>query len=55
VHAETIAYRIPEAALAAVTDIDTQAAQALAAKCGILKWLGGSSEELLATRPSTPC
>jgi myo-inositol 2-dehydrogenase / D-chiro-inositol 1-dehydrogenase len=46
VHAETIAYRIPEASLAAVTDVDTQAARALAAKCGIPRVTEGAGELL---------
>jgi myo-inositol 2-dehydrogenase/D-chiro-inositol 1-dehydrogenase len=47
VHAETIAFRIPEAELAAVTDIDIEAAQAVAQRCGIRRVLAGA-EELLA-------
>jgi myo-inositol 2-dehydrogenase/D-chiro-inositol 1-dehydrogenase len=35
VHAETIAFRLPEAVPAAITDIDFAAAQAVAARCGI--------------------
>ena len=35
VHAETIAFRIPEAVLAAITDTDRAAAEDLARKCGI--------------------
>ncbi len=34
VHAETTAYRIPEAALVAISDIDTAAAQDVAQRCG---------------------
>jgi len=47
VHAETIAFRIPEASLVAVTDVDESAAQALAERCGIPK-VAGNSEEPLA-------
>ncbi len=35
VHAETIAFRIPEASLAAVTDLNQDAARALAERCAI--------------------
>jgi len=35
VHAETIAFRIPEAELAAVTDLNRSAAEAIAQRCGV--------------------
>jgi myo-inositol 2-dehydrogenase/D-chiro-inositol 1-dehydrogenase len=35
VHAQTIAFRIPEANLAAVCDVNVESARALAARCGI--------------------
>lgn len=35
VHAETVAFRLPEAEIAAITDVNREAAQALAARCGI--------------------
>jgi myo-inositol 2-dehydrogenase/D-chiro-inositol 1-dehydrogenase len=47
VHAETIAFRVPEAALAGVTDLNADAAQALADRCAIPR-VSGSAEELLA-------
>jgi myo-inositol 2-dehydrogenase/D-chiro-inositol 1-dehydrogenase len=37
VHAETLAFRLPEAEIACVADVDAEAAQALAARCGIPK------------------
>ena len=47
VHAETLAFRMPEAKIAAITDINREAAQALAARCGIPK-VAESSAEILA-------
>ena len=35
VHAETLAFRVPEARLAAITDVNREAAKALAARCSI--------------------
>ncbi len=35
VHAETLAFRVPEAEIAAIADVDRQAAEALADHCGI--------------------
>lgn len=35
VHAETVAFRLPEAEIVAITDVNREAAQALAARCGI--------------------
>ncbi len=46
-HAETLAFRMPEAKIAAITDINREAAQALAARCGIPK-VAESSAEILA-------
>jgi myo-inositol 2-dehydrogenase / D-chiro-inositol 1-dehydrogenase len=37
VHAETLAYRLPEATIAAITDVNRQAAETLAARCSIPK------------------
>ena len=47
VHAETIAFRLPEAVPAAITDINADAAQAVAAGCGIAT-VAKSSDEILA-------
>jgi myo-inositol 2-dehydrogenase/D-chiro-inositol 1-dehydrogenase len=46
VHAETVAFRIPGAALAAITDIDQAAARALAEHCGIPKVVPSAGELL---------
>ena len=35
VHAETLAFQVPEASVVSITDIRTEAAQAVAARCGI--------------------
>jgi myo-inositol 2-dehydrogenase / D-chiro-inositol 1-dehydrogenase len=47
VHAETLAFRLPEAKILAITDINREAAQALAARCGISK-VADSAEAILA-------
>jgi myo-inositol 2-dehydrogenase/D-chiro-inositol 1-dehydrogenase len=47
VHAETIAFRLPEAAAAAITDIDIEAAQAVASRCGIDR-VAASSADILS-------
>ncbi|MEN6536044.1 MAG: inositol 2-dehydrogenase [Bryobacteraceae bacterium] len=47
VHAETITYRIPEAAVAAVTDVNERAAQTLAHRCGIPR-VAASAGEIFA-------
>jgi myo-inositol 2-dehydrogenase/D-chiro-inositol 1-dehydrogenase len=47
VHAESLAFRLPEARTVAITDRDRGAAQAVADGCGIPK-IAESSEELLA-------
>jgi len=47
VHAETLTFRLPEAKILAVTDIDSEAAQALAAHCGI-PTVTDSADEILA-------
>ena len=39
VHAETLAFRLPEAEIVAITDINREAAEALAARCSIPRWL----------------
>lgn len=48
VHAETLAFRIPEARVASITDIRREAAEAAAASFGIPA-VAGSAEELLAS------
>jgi myo-inositol 2-dehydrogenase/D-chiro-inositol 1-dehydrogenase len=45
VHAETIAFRIPEAALAAIADIDAEAAHAVARRCAI-PWVAAGADEI---------
>ena len=47
VHAETLAFRLPEARTVAITDVNREAAQALAARCGIPA-IAESSQEILA-------
>ena len=47
VHAETLAFRLPEAKIVAITDINREAAQTLAARCNIPK-VAASSAEILA-------
>ena len=47
VHAETLAFRVPEAEIAAVADIDREAAQALADRCAIGR-VAASAEEIFA-------
>jgi myo-inositol 2-dehydrogenase/D-chiro-inositol 1-dehydrogenase len=47
VHAETVAYTLPEAELLSITDIDRGAAEAVAARCGIPA-VAHSSREILA-------
>ena len=47
VHAETLAFRLPEARTLAIADVNREAAQALAARCGI-PTVAESSEEILA-------
>lgn len=44
VHAETIAFRVPEAALLAVTDPNLEAAEAIAKRCGIPQVSAGTDE-----------
>lgn len=44
VHAETIAYRIPQAGIAAITDVNLQAAESLAGPLGIPKIAGSAAE-----------
>lgn len=48
VHAETLAFRLPEANTLAIADINREAAQAVAARCGI-PTVAASSEEILAS------
>ena len=47
VHAETVAFRLPEARLTAITDINHEAACQVAARCGIPS-VAASSREILA-------
>lgn len=47
VHAETLAFRLPEAQIAAITDIDREAAQSVAARCNVSN-LAASSSEIFA-------
>jgi len=49
VHAETVAFRLPEAETVAITDINAEAAQSLAARCGIPKVVQ-SADEILGDR-----
>ena len=44
VHAETLAFRLPEAEIVAVADVNGEAAQALAARCGIPKVVASAEE-----------
>jgi myo-inositol 2-dehydrogenase/D-chiro-inositol 1-dehydrogenase len=46
VHAETLAFRLPEARIAAITDLNREAAQALAARCNISNIVESSAEIL---------
>jgi myo-inositol 2-dehydrogenase/D-chiro-inositol 1-dehydrogenase len=46
VHAETVAFRIPEAELAAIADVNADAARGLADRCGGAR-VAGSADELL--------
>jgi len=47
VHAEGLAFRLPEARTLAIADVNREAAQAVAARCGI-PTVAGSSQEILA-------
>ncbi len=47
VHAETLAFRLPESQIVTITDVNREAAQSLAAHCGIPK-IAESSEEVIA-------
>ncbi len=47
VHAETIAFRLPEAAASAITDLNLDAAKAVAARCGIPR-VAASADEIFA-------
>jgi myo-inositol 2-dehydrogenase/D-chiro-inositol 1-dehydrogenase len=44
VHAETLAFRLPEAEIAAITDVNLEAARALAGRCGIPRVAGSAAE-----------
>ena len=47
VHAETLAFRLPEATIVAITDVNREAAETLAAHCSIPK-IAESSAEIIA-------
>lgn len=47
VHAETLAFRVPESQIVAIADVNREAAQAVAARCAIPR-VGESSEEIFA-------
>jgi myo-inositol 2-dehydrogenase/D-chiro-inositol 1-dehydrogenase len=47
VHAETLAFRVPEARAVAITDLNTETAQRVASRCGI-PTVAGSVDEILA-------
>jgi myo-inositol 2-dehydrogenase/D-chiro-inositol 1-dehydrogenase len=47
VHAESVAFRVPEACALAVTDLNRDAAEQIAARCGIPK-VAGSADQILA-------
>jgi len=49
VHAETLAFRLPDAEIATITDINNQAALALAQRCGIAK-VASSTDEILGDK-----
>jgi myo-inositol 2-dehydrogenase/D-chiro-inositol 1-dehydrogenase len=49
VHAETLAFRLPEAQIAAITDVNREAAEALAARCNIPR-VAASSAEIITDR-----
>jgi myo-inositol 2-dehydrogenase / D-chiro-inositol 1-dehydrogenase len=49
VHAESLAFRLPETKIAAITDINHEAAQALAARCNIPR-VAASAEEILGDK-----
>lgn len=44
VHAETVAFRLPEAEIVAIADVNQDAARALAERCGIPKVVGSAAE-----------
>jgi myo-inositol 2-dehydrogenase/D-chiro-inositol 1-dehydrogenase len=46
VHAETLAFRLPESRIVAITDVNREAAQAVADRCNIPKVVDSSSEIL---------
>jgi len=49
VHAESLAFRLPETKIVAITDINNEAAQALAARCNIPR-VAASAEEILGDK-----
>ena len=46
VHAESLAFRLPEARVMAITDVSREAAEQVAARCGIPRIAASSSEIL---------
>lgn len=44
VHAETLAFRLPEAEIVAIADVNREAAQAVATRCNIPKVIAGAEE-----------
>ena len=44
VHAETLAFRLPEAEIVSIADMDREAAETLAARCGIPKVVATAEE-----------
>ena len=46
VHAETLAFRLPESQIVAITDVNREAAQAVAARCNISRVVESSAEIL---------
>jgi myo-inositol 2-dehydrogenase/D-chiro-inositol 1-dehydrogenase len=49
VHSETLAFRIPEASIAAITDVNADAAHDVAERCGIAL-VAANAAEIMATR-----
>ena len=54
VHAETLAFRLPEAEIVCIADVDREAAEALAARCGIPKVVA-TAEEVIGDRRWRRC
>jgi myo-inositol 2-dehydrogenase/D-chiro-inositol 1-dehydrogenase len=49
VHAETLAFRLPETKIVAITDVNREAAESLAARCNIPK-VAATSDDILADK-----